>query len=117
MLSLLKWFLKTTIFTFVVLIAAQLIRWNGKTLSQHIHAGLNQSQKPGGIIHTSSTWSGRLVKDAQQSMGMQSTAPTATNDQIKSSAASAQKAKSTPPEIAESERDKLRSLIKELNTP
>jgi len=116
MLSLFKWFLKTAIFTFIVLIASALIKWNGKTLSQHIQAGLQKSQKSG-IIQQSSAWSGQVIKDAQQSIGMTK----ANNDQIKtSSAATAQtqtKAKSAPPEIAETERDKLRSLIKELNTP
>jgi hypothetical protein len=49
MLSALSWMLKLTLFTIAVLIAGEWIRWDGRTLAQHVMFGVGRAEKSDAI--------------------------------------------------------------------
>lgn len=103
MLKLMGWMMKCTILSIVVLVLGNWVQWDGKTVSDQIKTQLSHAEKSewaGDVRH----WASQVTQDARVGIQKKSsyvTRSTHSNDE----------------EITASERQKLRSLIRELNQP
>lgn len=111
MLSLIKWVIKSAIFAAIVLIAANLVKWDGKTISDQVKTQLSHAERAD-LTSKVKIWAGSVTSDARRGAsrrpGSPAIAPTVSEG--RTSAA--------PPreQVDDSERQKLRALIRELNT-
>lgn len=115
MLKILGFLLKTALFASVILILGNLIRWDGKTISDQIKTQLSQAERSelaGQIKDLTSD----LVADAAE--GAKKLPQTLSQKNKKPASSSTEKSAEKsrePSEISTSERSKLRALIRELN--
>src|SRR5690348_13926235 len=97
MLKLLGFMIKLALFSLIVLALGNWIEWDGKTISDQIKVQMSHPAKKG-MIHDIQGWAEKLTSDAREVFQKKlANESTATED------------------ITPSEREKLRSLIHDLN--
>ncbi len=98
MLKAIGWLVKLAVFSVVILVLGNWLRWDGKTVSDQIRTHLSQAERSD-TVSSVRKWAGSLVEDARRG-----TSRLSNPDQFASKE-----------EIKASERQKLRALIRELN--
>lgn len=98
MFKLIGTLLKVTLFAIVILVLANVFEWRGKTISDQVKTQLSHAERLP-VTHQVKRWAGGLVKDSNT--GAQNRARQKDTDLD---------------QITASERQKLKSLIEELNT-
>jgi len=97
MLKLIALFLKLALFSLFVLVLGNWVRWDGKTISDQVKLKMSHADEAD-IIGSVRDWADRLTHDAKHGF------------QKKMDRVTAQE------EISPSERQKLKALIRELNS-
>ena len=112
---------KLVLFSSLVLILGNSLHWRGRTLSEHTKTQMAQMEKSGLASHVR-TWAGTVTTEAGDAI--RTTASSAVNAATRatgsiaaSSSASGGSETGISEKIPPSERQKLRALIRELNTP
>ncbi len=103
MLNLIKAILKFSFFALTVLVVANWIEWDGKTLSEQIRSQVSRAS-PSDMIEQVRSWAHQLTHDAAQ------------GSKKKSKSLSSAENKEESESIPSTERQKLRALIQELNS-
>jgi len=101
MLKLLGYCIKIALFTVIVLILGNWVRWDGKTISDQIKVRMSHAEKSG-VFDEARTWTEKLTLDAKK--GIQKKLNQVSN-QV-----------SIEEDIPASEKQKLKALIRELNS-
>lgn len=96
MLKLVSTVLKITLFAAAVLVAGQIIHWDGRTLSDQVRIGMAHAER-GEAFHRAQRWAKELQKDASKGIGKKL------------------EEKPVQESIGSSERQRLKELINELN--
>ncbi len=99
MLRCIGWILKVTLFTAMVLILGSLIRFNGKTVSDQVKTQLAQVERPTGLYERAKHYVGNWIGGEKKRPRAKTETESMTGDAIPAS-----------------ERQKLRALIRELNS-
>lgn len=107
MLKAIRFLLKLTIFSTFVLILGNLIQWNGKTVSDQVKFGLAQAERSN-VAEDLREWTGSLIKDAKKGVKK-------AGQRVLQPVTAESKDDSIQVDIPQSERQKLRALIRELN--
>lgn len=98
------WMLKLAIFTVLVLVLSHSVKWDGKTVSDRMKTHMSSLQRSG-VVENAKSWAEKVTDDARQGIGKS----------IGGATDKAQKGASPEERIAPTERQKLRTLIRELN--
>jgi len=107
MLRLIGWTLKVTAFAVLVLVLANWIRWDGKTISDQVRTQMSHAEDLS-ILETIKGWAEKLTLDARKGSTRKRSSGT--------SAAMKGSREEAGNDIPSSERQKLRALIRELNS-
>lgn len=114
MLKVLGLLFKFSLFSILVLVLGNVLSWNGRTISDQVRTSLSQveraADKAGGseVVEEVKDWTGKLVRDARDGAGKRFSGN-------KESAAATTNKADAKEEIPSTEREKLRSLIQQLN--
>ena len=120
MFKLMGFFVKITLFSSMILVLGQLIHWNGKTVSDQVRTHLSQAQRSSAVKRARGV-AVDLADDVAIGAAKARTAAQEAANSITHSSALANGPTSpvsdenSGQEIAPTERQKLRSLIQELN--
>lgn len=132
MLRLFKTLIKTFLFSLAILFLGTAIRWEGKTLSEHVRISAEQTRDSKVVTHTYTyvkEWVSRIARDFNKGVSrheVSSAKETIHTDRVTTQAAAPEISKNTSEggkssaaleELPPSERQKLKALIRELNTP
>jgi hypothetical protein len=96
--------IKLVAFSALVLVLGNLIRWDGRTVSDQIRTRLAHAERSE-LTTEVRDWAGNLVSDARQGARKKQAAPALSG-----------RGNSESDSITSSERQKLRALIRELNS-
>ncbi len=96
MLKILSLLIKTSLFAAAVLVAGQLVTWNGRTLSVQVRVGMAHAER-GETFHRARRWAKELQRDASKGLGKK------------------MEGEPSHESIASSERQRLKELIHSLN--
>lgn len=97
MLKILGFLLKFTIFSLLILVLGNWLRWDGKTISDQVKLRMSHAEEAG-ILGTVKGWADRVTHDAKQGFKRKMTEMPMQE------------------EISPTERQKLKALIRELNS-
>lgn len=100
MLKTIGFCLKLTVFSFLVLILGNWLRWNGRTISDQVKLRMAHAERTD-LYETVRGWATTVTSDAKK--GVQKRLERASGPQAQE-------------EISSSERQKLKALIRELNS-
>jgi hypothetical protein len=142
MFRLLGWIIKASLFAAAVLIIGNIVHWRGKTISDQVKTSLAHAERPNQIsnkfddtVDDLKTWANHVTEGSQaekkrsgkkiasEKTFVESSPKARQNNSTKlasvtSSKSAAQNSEqNAKEEIPSSERQKLRSLIRELNSP
>ncbi len=123
MFKLMGFLMKTALFALLILVMGQVIRWNGRTVSDQVKSHLAQAQRSTavqdamkGATRTARNVAGDLADDVKLGAAKaQAVANEAAQSVTSGLPKVDEEAKDLGREIAPTERQKLRSLIQELN--
>jgi hypothetical protein len=115
MLKLVSMLIKLALFSVLILVLGHYIHMDGRTVSDHVKSHLSQAEGST-IARQLRTWAGSLAEDARSghsrisgvAQGLENKVGMKVEDNIRTSSAAAER--------APSERQKLRALIRELNS-
>jgi len=105
MLRALGFMLKIATFSALILVLGSWVRWEGRTISDQVKTHLSQAERSD-IFTDLKNWAGALFRDANKGASKN-------NSSIQISASESE---SDSDRIPASERQKLRALIRELNS-
>jgi hypothetical protein len=108
MLNALGNLIKLALFTVAILFAGQWIQWEGRPLASHVNRAIHQALNSE-VMDRFVSWSKSLTRDAQEGAKKYSK-----GDEIRLRASAPQRSEGE--DITSSERQKLRELIRELNS-
>jgi hypothetical protein len=100
MLRLIGTVIKTAIFAIIVLVLGNWLRWDGKTISDQVKIGMAHAEKQN-ILQSVRVWAEQITHDAKQGLRRKPSQPLTSQ---------------STEEISSSERQKLKALIRELNS-
>jgi hypothetical protein len=107
MLKSMSWILRLSLFTLVVLIIGNIVRWNGKTISDQVKTQIAHAERSE-TLTTAKEWTSRLARDAKKGIEKKT-------GLILQPILTKEEGNSDESKIPSSERQKLRALIRELN--
>ena len=111
MLSTIRFCVKFTLLSLFILVLGNWVNWDGKTLSEHVKVTMVEVEKSQTYLEIQG-WVKSLTSDARK--GIQKRAINGLKLNQGSQTASDE---AEPEEISSTERQKLKALIRELNTP
>ncbi len=120
--------IKTALFALIILLLGNLVRWDGRTISDHVRAQTAKLERSNSFKGARG-WAEKISEDAKEGLKkvpnpladkLQPASPSTASDMERQETKHAdrrEKLKNPPQErIPASERQKLRALIEELNT-
>lgn len=112
MLKIIGWILKLTVFAALILVLGNWFHWGGKTISDQVKTQMSHAENLG-IVENVKGWATRITSPKNEIK--KSNRPQAPGESSRSTVKEKEKNKTTQ-EILPSERQKLRALIRELNS-
>ncbi|MGK5084161.1 hypothetical protein WDW37_12765 [Bdellovibrionota bacterium FG-1] len=104
--------IKAVLFSVFVIWISNWVRWDGKTVSEHVMNTANHIEKSN-ITQQARTWARKITVDAREGVAKKSHRHNEVNsDRTETEAAAPSRSED---QIPSSERQKLRELIRELN--
>ncbi len=115
MLKLLSGCIKLTVFSLLILVLGNWLHWDGKTISDQVKVGMSHAEESD-VVHSFRSWATKVTSDAKSGFEkkfspLQSGHTTGRSGRLGQSEQTEQSE-----EISPSERQKLRALIRELNS-
>jgi hypothetical protein len=107
-----KWILKAALFSALVLVLGNVIRWNGKTISDQVKTKVSHAEHAR-ITEQMKGWAKGLTSDAKMGSTRKSRSEEGISP-IRQVAHEEREARDVREEIPSSERQKLRALIRDL---
>ncbi len=111
MIRLIFFTIKTTLYSALILVLGHLIQWNGLTLSNHVENQMYNAES-GKFIRKFKRWSNQFIHQWETSKNKTNKKTTKSQEAHSDSITTSQ---SNHESISKSERQKLRSLIQDIN--